>query len=105
MNGIKTSPFMLFVVPVRKEQQIRIPAVTHVDGTARIQTVYRKTNKKLWELLVEFKKLTGVPVLLNTSFNVMNEPIVCNPADAIRCFLSTDIDLLVMGNYVVKKLR
>lgn len=105
LNGIKNSPFMLFVVPVRKKQQINIPAVTHVDGTARIQTVSKKTNKKFWELLVEFKKLTGIPVILNTSFNVMNEPIVCSPTDAIRCFLSTDIDLLVMGNYVVRKLK
>lgn len=105
MNGIKTSPFMLFVVYVRKEQQVKIPAVTHVDGTARIQTVSKKTNKKFWELLVEFKKLTGIPVILNTSFNVMNEPIVCKPTDAIRCFLSTDIDLLVMGNYIIRKIR
>ena len=105
LNGIKNSPFMLFVVPVRKKQQIKIPAVTHVDGTARIQTVSKKTNKKFWGLLVEFKKLTGIPVILNTSFNVMNEPIVCNPADAIRCFLNTEIDLLVMGNYIVRKRR
>jgi carbamoyltransferase len=105
LDGLKSSPYMLFVVPVRKEQQKKIPAVTHVDGTARIQTVSKKTNKKFWELLLEYKKRTGIPVILNTSFNVMNEPIVCNPVDAIRCFLSTDIDLLVMENYVVRKLR
>ena len=105
LNGLKSSPYMLFVVPVRKEQQIKIPAVTHVDGTARIQTVSKTTNRKFWELLLEFKKRTGIPVILNTSFNIMNEPIVCNPVDAIRCFLGTDIDLLVMENYVVRKLR
>jgi carbamoyltransferase len=103
MNGLRSSPFMLFVVPVRKEQRASIPAVVHVDGTARIQTVSRRTNGKFWHLLAEFKKLTGFPVILNTSFNVMNEPIVCTPTDAIRCYLSTDIDLLVLGNYVVKK--
>ena len=105
LNGIKNSPFMLFVVPVRKKYQGKIPAVTHVDGTARVQTVSRKTNKKFWDLLQAFKSLSGMPVLLNTSFNVMNEPIVCTPEDAIRCFLTTDIDLLVLGNYVVKKRR
>jgi len=103
LGNLQKSPFMLFVVPVKNEKQNAIPAVTHVDGTARIQTVSPKTNNKYWELLVEFKKLTGVPVILNTSFNVMNEPIVCNPIDAIHCFLSTEIDLLAIGKYLVEK--
>jgi carbamoyltransferase len=103
LNGMAKSPFMLFVVPVKDKYKTEIPAVTHVDGTARIQTVSKSSNKKFWQILVEFKKLTGIPVILNTSFNVMNEPIVCSPSDAIRCFLNTDLDLLVIGNYVLDK--
>jgi carbamoyltransferase len=103
LNGIKSSPYMLFVVPVKKDQRKKIPAVIHVDGTARIQTVSKKTNKKFWGLLMAFKQLTGIPVLLNTSFNVMNEPIVCSPEDAISCYLSTDLDLLVLGDFIVRK--
>jgi carbamoyltransferase len=94
---------MLFVVPVREEQRANIPAVTHVDGTARVQTVSRDTNEIFWKLIREFQNLTGVPVVLNTSFNVRNEPIVCTPADAIRCFLNTDIDLLAIGDFVARK--
>ncbi|MDV2481063.1 carbamoyltransferase [Methanoculleus sp. Wushi-C6] len=96
-------PFMLKVCRVRPEKQAVIPAVTHVDGTARLQTVHRETNPRFHRLLKEFEKLTGVPVLLNTSFNVMGEPIVESPQDAIRCFFSTGLDYLVLGNYVVGK--
>jgi carbamoyltransferase len=103
LDGVTKSPFMLFVVPVKQEKQASIPAVTHVDGTARIQTVSSRTNMRFWQLLREFKKLTGIPVILNTSFNVMNEPIVCTPYDAINCFLKTDIDLLAIGDYLVRK--
>jgi carbamoyltransferase len=103
MRGLTVSPYMLFVVPVREEQRANIPAVTHVDGTARVQTVSRDTNEIFWKLIHEFKNLTGVPVVLNTSFNVINEPIVCTPADAIRCFLNTDIDLLAIGDFVARK--
>jgi len=78
-------------------------AVTHVDGTARLQTVHRETNPRFHRLLKEFEILTGVPVLLNTSFNVMGEPIVESPQDAIRCFFSTGLDYLVLGNYIVGK--
>jgi len=101
--GLPNSPFMLFAIPVRETQRNRIPATTHIDGTARVQTVSKKTNPLFWELIANFKKLTGVPVILNTSFNVRNEPIVCTPTDAIRCFLSTEIDCLAMGSFFVKK--
>ena len=96
-------PFMLKVYPV-KEQKINItPAVTHMDGTGRLQTVSKDENPLYWQLIVEFEKLTGVPVLLNTSFNE-NEPIVCAPQEALHCFLRTKMDLLVIGNYVIEKL-
>lgn len=101
--GLADSPFMLFAVPVKAQKRATIPAVTHVDGTSRVQTVSRQTNPRFWELIAEFKKATGVPVILNTSFNVRNEPIVCSPDDAIQCFLSTDIDALAMGDYLVLK--
>ncbi len=80
-----------------------IPAVTHVDGTARLQTVHQETNPRYHQLLKEFEKISGVPVLLNTSFNVMGEPIVESPNDAIRCFFTTGLDYLVLGNYIINK--
>ena len=80
-----------------------IPAVTHVDGTSRIQTVDKKTNPKYHKLISEFKKITGVPLVLNTSLNVMSEPIVCTPNDAVRNFFGTGMDTLYIGNYVVSK--
>jgi carbamoyltransferase len=94
------SPFMTFVCRVREERRAEIPAVTHVDGTARIQTVARSHNPRFWSLIDEFHALTGVPVVLNTSFNVKGEPIVCTPEDAVACFLKTDLDVLVMGNFM-----
>jgi carbamoyltransferase len=103
MCCLTSSPFMLFTVPVRTGRQASIPAVTHVDGTARIQTVSRGANPLFWELISKFKGLTGIPLVLNTSFNVRDEPIVCSPEDAIRCFLSTDIDCLAIGRYLVEK--
>jgi carbamoyltransferase len=103
MTGLAESPFMLFTVPVRPDKRALIPAVTHVDGSARVQTVSQATNSRFWEVLQEFRKLTGIPVLLNTSFNVKNEPIVCSPGDALACFLSTDIDCIAMGDYLVDK--
>ncbi len=103
MTGLPASPFMLFTVPVLPEKRGVIPAVTHVDGTARVQTVSRKTNPGFSELLEAFRSRTGVPVLLNTSFNVKNEPIVCTPKDALLCFLSTDIDCTALGNFLVHK--
>lgn len=103
MRGLFSSPFMLFALPVHEFQQKKIRAVTHVDGTARVQTVSKKTNPRFWKLISKFKHLTGVPLVLNTSFNVRNEPIVCSSEDAIRCFLSTDIDCLAMGNFFIEK--
>ncbi len=96
-------PFMLKVCNVLPDKQAVIPAVTHVDGTARLQTVHKETNPRFYRLLKEFEKLSGVPVLLNTSFNVMGEPIVESPIDAIRCFYTTGLDYLVLGNYVIGK--
>ena len=97
------SPFMLLAANVRPQKRDLIPAVTHVDGTARVQTVNPRQNDKLCNLISAFEKITGLPVLLNTSFNVRGEPIVCSPADAIRVFSSTKIDILVMGNFVLEK--
>jgi carbamoyltransferase len=97
------SPFMLFAVPVRAERRGRIPAVTHVDGSARVQTVRADESPALHAVIRAFHELTGVPVVLNTSFNVRGEPIVMSPVDAIRCFLSTRIDLLVLDDLLVEK--
>ncbi|MFA6432163.1 MAG: carbamoyltransferase C-terminal domain-containing protein, partial [Candidatus Margulisiibacteriota bacterium] len=96
-------PFMEKVCMIRKEKQKVIPAVTHVDGSGRLQTVSKRTNPRYHRLISEFRKITGVPVLLNTSFNLNGEPIVCTPTDAIRTFYSCGLDMLVIGDYVVKK--
>jgi len=117
------SPYMLLVAPVAPEKQIPmtdsqkslfgieklhvqrsvIPAVTHVDYSARIQTVNCKTNPRYYRLLQTFKKLTGTPLLINTSFNIRGEPIVCSPEDAYRCFMNTEIDFLVLENMLLDK--
>ncbi len=101
VNG-SFSPFMLEVFPVKISKRALIPAVTHVDGTARVQTVSKKEHPRFWKLLKEFGKATGVPIMLNTSFNE-NEPIVCSPQDALACFLRTQIDVLVMGSYWIER--
>jgi carbamoyltransferase len=80
-----------------------IPSVTHVDYSARIQTVHEQTNPLYYKLLKRFKDLTGCPILVNTSFNVRGEPIICSPADAFRCFMGTGLDLLVVGNAILTK--
>jgi carbamoyltransferase len=95
------SPFMLYVVPVRMEARPLLSAVTHVDGTARVQTVDRETNPVLYKLLRAFEARAGVPALLNTSFNVRGEPIVGDLEDAFACFVRTEIDYLVLGNYLI----
>jgi len=97
-------PFMLKVYCVRPEKRDEIPAVTHVDGTGRLQTVDREASPRYWQLIKEFENLTGVPVVLNTSFNE-NEPIVCRPEEALDCFMRTRMDALVIGNYVIEKPR
>src|SRR5262249_46716264 len=117
------SPYMLMVAPVAQPHVRRmtpeeqalfgidklnvvrsvIPAVTHVDYSARVQTVHRDTNPVYHELIKRFHRLTGCPVLINTSFNVRSEPIVCTPEDAFRCFMGTELDLLVVGNSMLRK--
>jgi len=96
------SPFMLMTYRVKPEKRNKIPASTHVDGTGRLQTVNRDQNPRYWLLIREFEKLTGVPVVLNTSFNE-NEPVVCRPEEAIECFLRTKMDTLAIENYLVEK--
>jgi len=93
--------FMLFVYNVTKPE--KIPAVTHVDGTGRLQTVNKIKNPLYWNVINEFRKITKIPVVLNTSFNDKDEPIVCSPEDALRTFMKTGIDYVVMGNYIVSK--
>tara|TARA_B100000683_G_C12403548_1_gene520702 strand:- start:16 stop:1137 length:1122 start_codon:yes stop_codon:yes gene_type:complete len=117
------SPYMLLVSDVKKDKQITmsekdkklfgieklnikrssIPAITHVDYSARIQTVHKETNPKYYNLLNEFKKITGCPVLVNTSFNVRGEPIVCSIEDAFNCFMGTNLDILVIENFILYK--
>ena len=117
------SPYMLLVAPVRKERQIAmtedqqrmwgidklnlprsdLPAITHIDYSARVQTVARETNPNYHALIQEFERLTGCAVVINTSFNVRGEPIVCTPADAYRCFMRTHIDQLVLGPFLLNK--
>ena len=80
-----------------------IPAITHIDYSARIQSVHKDTNPRYWTVINEFKKLTGYGVIVNTSFNVRGEPIVCTPDDGFRCFMRTEMDYLVMGNYLFDK--
>ncbi len=98
------SPFMLLVAQVRPDRRV-IPSVTHVDGSARVQTVDRESNPLFHDLITEFGRLTGVPVLINTSFNVRGEPIVCSPADAYRCLVQTGMDVLVMGSFLLDKTK
>ena len=97
------SPFMLKVCDVKQDKKDIISAITHVDGTARLQTVHFNTNSRYHQMINEFGKLSGVPVVLNTSFNIMGEPIVENPIGAIRCFFSTGLDALIIGDYIVYK--
>jgi carbamoyltransferase len=97
----RESPYMLHVCQVREGKGI--PAVTHVDGSARLQTVTRDAHAEFYDLLAEFDRQTGCPVLINTSFNVRGEPIVCNPEDAYKCFMRTNMDLLVLGNHILRK--
>jgi len=115
------SPYMLLVAPVKKElcrevspevkgldrlKEIRstLPAITHVDYSARIQTVEREGNPLLYDLLLRFEQATGCGVLVNTSFNVRGEPIVCTPDDAYRCFMNTEMDYLIMGSFVIERI-
>jgi carbamoyltransferase len=98
-----SSPFMLFTHDVRPDRVARIPAVRHVDGTARIQTIARAQNPLYHDLVAAFQRLTGVPVLVNTSFNTRGEPIVCTPRDAVECFWTSPLDALVIGSFLLEK--
>ena len=121
----QASPYMLIVadvqeklrIPLTDEQQqlfgieklkiprSTLPAITHVDNSARIQTVHQETNPRYYQLLKHFEQLTGCGLLVNTSFNVRGEPIVCSPADAYRCFMRTEMDYLVLENFVLAKTK
>src|SRR5262249_632561 len=100
--GAVADPFMIQVYPVQPDKRDVIPAVTHVDGSGRLQTVSKHDNPLYWKVIKAFEDLTGVPVLLNTSFNE-NEPIVRTPAEALDCFLRTKIDALAIGNVLIAK--
>ena len=93
----------LFGIEKLNVKRSEIPAVTHVDYSARIQTVHKETNSRYYKLISKFKKKTGCPVIINTSFNVRGEPIVNTPEDAFNCFMGTDLDILVIGNCYLKK--
>ena len=95
--------FMQKAVKIRGNWRKKIPAVCHVDNTARVQTVYKKDNIKFYNLINEYYKISGIPLVVNTSFNLNGEPIVCNPEDAIRTFFTCGLDILVMGNYIIEK--
>lgn len=97
------APFMLKVCQVREAYQSRLPAITHVDGSARLQTVREETNPLYYRLIKAFGERSGIPVVLNTSFNIMGEPVVESPLQAIRCFFSTGLDVLVIGSFIVRK--
>jgi carbamoyltransferase len=95
--------YMVVATKMRDEKAALIPSAVHVDGTARPQFVSRKTNHFFWEIIEEFRKITGVPVIINTSFNIMGEPIINTPQEAIRCFYSTGLDVLILGKYILTK--
>ena len=95
--------FMLMVYPIKEKYREKIPAVTHVDGTGRLQTVRKSQNELYYNLIKEFGKLSGIPILINTSFNIRGEPIVCTPYDAYKCMMGTGIDYLVMDKFLIKR--
>ena len=105
IGGMNEDERALFGIDKLNVARSQIPAVTHVDYSARIQTVHADTNPRYHALLEAFEQRTGCPVLVNTSFNVRGEPIVCTPEDAFRCFMGTEIELLVAGNCVLDKTR
>jgi carbamoyltransferase len=103
LESATDSPFMVLTGQVRPEKRAVIPAVTHVDGSARPQTVEKEVNSLFWRVIDEFAKRTGVPVILNTSFNLRGEALVNTPTDAVRTFFSSGMDALVIGNFLVEK--
>jgi len=96
------SPYMLLVADVHEAKRT-VPAITHVDGSARVQTVHADRTPRYYALLQEWERQTGCPLLINTSFNVRGEPIVCTPEDAFKCFIRTHMDTLVLGNFLLEK--
>ena len=96
-------PFMLFVYPFKESKKSLVPSVVHVDGTGRLQTISREENELYYNVIKEFEKLSGVPILINTSFNIRGEPIVCTPEDAYRCMMGTGIDYLVIDKFLIKR--
>ncbi|MNC59963.1 Decarbamoylnovobiocin carbamoyltransferase [compost metagenome] len=103
-NLKQTSPYMLFATQINNEFETQLPSITHVDNTSRIQAIKMSEDSFVHSLLKEFEKLSGFPVLINTSFNIAGEPIVEAPLEAIQTFLKTDIDVLVIENYLLTKL-
>jgi carbamoyltransferase len=101
--GAERAPFMLFVFEVAPAKAHLIPAVRHVDGTARVQTVGAHEQPRYYEVLKAFERRTGVPVLVNTSFNSRGEPVVCTPRDALESFWSTPLDALAIGSFIIEK--
>jgi carbamoyltransferase len=97
-----TYAHMLYVTQVLPEYRQKLPAITHVDGSARVQTVSQEQNPGIWKLLKEFQRFTDLPIILNTSFNVKGEPIVCTPQEAINTFRIANLDVLVLGDYLVQ---
>jgi carbamoyltransferase len=117
------SPYMLLVAPIKQKHRSEVPdnynslplldrlytlrsdlpAIAHVDFSARVQTIHRETNERFWRLLQSFKNITGVGLVVNTSFNVRGEPPVCTPEDAYKCFMRTEMDFLVIGNFILSK--
>jgi carbamoyltransferase len=95
--------YMLYVVPVKPEAQSTLPAITHVDGTGRLQTVFKDQSPRYYKLIERFGQATGVPVILNTSFNLRGEPIVTTPANAFNTFIKSEMDTLVLDNYLIEK--
>jgi carbamoyltransferase len=102
-NHAGYSPFMLFIYDVKEDKADKIPAVRHTDGTARIQTINEQQHKDYYDLLKAFERKTGVPVLVNTSFNTLGKPIVCTPRDAVECFWSSPFDALIIGSFIIEK--
>ncbi len=98
----RPSPYMLLVAQVREDKRI-VPAITHVDGSARLQTINRASHPEYYDLIQAFEQKTGCPVIINTSFNVRGEPIVCTPVDAFKCFMNTEMDYLVLGSFLLDK--
>jgi carbamoyltransferase len=103
LEGAAEAPFMIVAFPIKPDKRDLIPSAVHVDGTVRPQTVKKEANPRFHALISEVGKRTGHPVLLNTSYNVRGEPIICAPLDAVRCFFSTGLDVMAIGDFILTK--